>query len=161
MTNLKIRKAIKEDVDQILKLLIELAVFEKEPNAVKVTKEDLIKDGFISSPKFECLLAEADKNIVGLAFFTPRYSTWVGNTLHLEDLIVTEKMRGKGIGTLLYRSFLEEAKKRNVNRVEWSVLDWNTSAINFYRKTGAIIDGLEQWKIVRMDKKIINNYLSS
>ena len=81
--------------------------------------------------------------------------------MHLEDLIVTEKMRGKGIGTLLYRSFLEEAKKRNVNRVEWSVLDWNTSAINFYRKTGAIIDGLEQWKIVRMDKKIINNYLSS
>lgn len=161
MTNLKIRKAIKEDVDQILKLLIELAVFEKEPNAVKVTKEDLINDGFKSSPKFECLLAEADNNIVGLAFFTPRYSTWVGNTLHLEDLIVTEKMRGKGIGTLLYRSFLEEAKKRNVNRVEWSVLDWNTSAINFYRKTGAIIDGLEQWKIVRMDKKIINNYLSS
>jgi len=161
MTNLKIRKAIKEDVDHILKLLIELAVFEKEPNAVKVTKEDLIKDGFKSSPKFECLLAEADNNIVGLAFFTPRYSTWVGNTLHLEDLIVTEKMRGKGIGTLLYRSFLEEAKKRNVNRVEWSVLDWNTSAINFYRKTGAIIDGLEQWKIVRMDKKIINNYLSS
>jgi GNAT superfamily N-acetyltransferase len=127
----------------------------------KATKEDLIKDGFKSSPKFECLLAEADNNIVGLAFFTPRYSTWVGNTLHLEDLIVTEKMRGKGIGTLLYRSFLEEAKKRNVNRVEWSVLDWNTSAINFYRKTGAIIDGLEQWKIVRMDKKIINNYLSS
>lgn len=161
MINLNIRKAEKEDVEDILKLLIELAVFEKEPNAVKITKEDLIKDGFQSSPKFECLLAEANKDILGLAFFTPRYSTWVGDTLHLEDLIVTEKMRGKGIGTLLYRSFLEEAKKRNVNRVEWSVLDWNTSAIDFYKKTGAIIDSLKQWRIVRMDKKIINNYLSS
>jgi len=161
MINLNIRKAEKEDVEDILKLLIELAVFEKEPNAVKITKEDLIKDGFQSSPKFECLLAEANKDILGLAFFTPRYSTWVGDTLHLEDLIVTEKMRGKGIGTLLYKSFLEEAKKRNVNRVEWSVLDWNTSAIDFYKKTGAIIDSLKQWRIVRMDKKIINNYLSS
>ena len=112
MINLNIRKAEKEDVEDILKLLIELAVFEKEPNAVKITKEDLIKDGFQSSPKFECLLAEANKDILGLAFFTPRYSTWVGDTLHLEDLIVTEKMRGKGIGTLLYRSFLEEAKKK-------------------------------------------------
>ena len=106
-------------------------------------------------------MAELYSEIIGLAFYTPRYSTWVGDTLHLEDLIVTENMRGKGVGTLLYREFLLEAKHRGVNRVEWSVLDWNKTAIDFYKKTGAIIDGLEQWKIVRMDKKIIEKYLSS
>ena len=156
-----IRKANSSDVKDIIRLLVELAVYEKEPDAVKVTEEELIRDGFGSNPRYECLLAEFNSEVVGLAFFTPRYSTWVGDTLHLEDLVVTEKMRGKGIGTLLYREFLLEAKHRGVNRVEWSVLDWNKTAIDFYKKTGAIVDGLKQWKIVRMDKQIIDKYLSS
>ena len=160
MVNTIIRKANSDDVKDILRLLIELAVYEKEPDAVKVTEQELIRDGFGENPKYQCILAEIDNTIVGLAFFTPRYSTWVGDTLHLEDLIVTEKMRGKGIGTVLYKSFLEEAKRRDVNRVEWSVLDWNKPAIDFYKKTGAIIDGLDQWKIVRMNKQIIDDYLS-
>lgn len=160
MVNIIIRKANSDDVKDILRLLIELAIFEKEPDAVKVTEQKLRRDGFGENPKYQCIIAEIDKTIVGLAFYTPRYSTWVGDTLHLEDLIVTEKMRGKGIGTLLYKSFLEEAKRRDVNRVEWSVLDWNKPAINFYKKTGAIIDGLDQWKIVRMNKQIIDDYLS-
>ena len=157
----KIRKAKSSDVNDIIKLLVELAVFEKEPDAVKITEQDLTRDGFGSNPKFECFIAEFNSKVVGLAFFTPRYSTWVGDTLHLEDLVVTEKMRGKGIGTLLYREFLLEAKHRGVNRVEWSVLDWNKKAIDFYKKSGAIVDGLEQWKIVRMDKQIIEKYLST
>ena len=157
----KIRKANSSDVKDIIRLLVELAVYEKEPNAVKVTEEELIKDGFGSNPRYECLLAEFNSEVVGLAFFTPRYSTWVGDTLHLEDLVVTEKMRGKGIGTLLYREFLMLAKDRGVKRVEWSVLDWNKTAIDFYKKSGAIVDGLEQWKIVRMDKQIIEKYLST
>ena len=160
MVNTIIRKANSDDVKDILRLLIELAVYEKEPDAVKVTEQELIRDGFGENPKYQCILAEIDNTIVGLAFYTPRYSTWVGDTLHLEDLIVTEKMRGKGIGTVLYKSFLEEAKRRDVNRVEWSVLDWNKPAIDFYKKTGAIIDGLDQWKIVRMNKQIIDDYLS-
>ena len=160
MVNTIIRKANSDDVKDILRLLIELAVYEKEPDAVKVTEQELIRDGFGANPKYQCILAEIDNTIVGLAFYTPRYSTWVGDTLHLEDLIVTEKMRGKGIGTVLYKSFLEEAKRRDVNRVEWSVLDWNKPAIDFYKKTGAIIDGLDQWKIVRMNKQIIDDYLS-
>ncbi len=160
MVNTTIRKANSDDVKDILRLLIELAVYEKEPDAVKVTEKELIRDGFGENPKYQCILAEADNTIVGLAFYTPRYSTWVGDTLHLEDLIVTEKMRGKGIGTILYKSFLEEARRRDVNRVEWSVLDWNKPAIDFYKKTGAIIDGLDQWKIVRMNKHIIDDYLS-
>ena len=157
----KIRKANSSDVKDIIRLLVELAVYEKEPDAVKVTEEELIRDGFGSNPRYECLLAEFNSQVVGLAFFTPRYSTWVGDTLHLEDLVVTKKMRGKGIGTLLYREFLLEAKHRGVNRVEWSVLDWNKTAIDFYKKSGAIVDGLEQWKIVRMDKQIIEKYLST
>ena len=157
----KIRKANSSDVKDIIRLLVELAVYEKEPDAVKVTEEELIKDGFGSNPRYECLLAEFNSEVVGLAFFTPRYSTWVGDTLHLEDLVVTEKMRGKGIGTLLYREFLLVAKERGVKRVEWSVLDWNKTAIDFYKKSGAIVDGLEQWKIVRMDKQIIEKYLST
>ena len=161
METLKIRKAISSDVKDIIRLLVELAVYEKEPDAVKVTEEELIRDGFGSNPRYECLLAEFNSEVVGLAFFTPRYSTWVGDTLHLEDLVVTKKMRGKGIGTLLYREFLLEAKHRGVNRVEWSVLDWNKTAIDFYKKSGAIVDGLEQWKIVRMDKQIIEKYLST
>ncbi len=161
METLKIRKAISSDVKDIIRLLVELAVYEKEPDAVKVTEEELIRDGFGSSPRYECLLAEFNSQVVGLAFFTPRYSTWVGDTLHLEDLVVTKKMRGKGIGTLLYREFLLEAKQRGVNSVEWSVLDWNKTAIDFYKKSGAIVDGLEQWKIVRMDKQIIEKYLST
>ena len=160
MVNIIIRKANSDDVKDILRLLIELAIFEKEPYAVKVTEQKLRRDGFRENPKYQCIIAEIDKTIVGLAFYTPRYSTWVGDTLHLEDLIVTEKMRGKGIGTLLYKSFLVEAKRRDVNRVEWSVLDWNKPAIDFYKKTGAIIDGLDQWKIVRMNKQIIDDYLS-
>ena len=156
----KIRKANSSDVKDIIRLLVELAVYEKEPDAVKVTEEELIRDGFGSNPRYECLLAEFNSEVVGLAFFTPRYSTWVGDTLHLEDLVVTEKMRGRGIGTLLYREFLSVAKDRGVNRVEWSVLDWNKTAIDFYKKSGAIVDGLEQWKIVRMDKQIIEKYLS-
>jgi len=157
----KIRKAKSSDVKDIIRLLVELAVYEKEPNAVEITEQDLTRDGFGSRPKFECFIAEFNSKVVGLAFFTPRYSTWVGDTLHLEDLIVTEKMRGKGIGTLLYREFLLEAKHRGVNRVEWSVLDWNKTAIDFYKKSGAIVDDLEQWKIVRMDKQIIEKYLST
>jgi len=157
----KIRKANSSDVKDIIRLLVELAVYEKEPDAVKVTEEELIRDGFGSNPRYECLLAEFNSEVVGLAFFTPRYSTWVGDTLHLEDLVVTEKMRGRGIGTLLYREFLSVAKDRGVNRVEWSVLDWNKTAIDFYKKSGAIVDGLEQWKIVRMDKQIIEKYLST
>ena len=157
----KIRKANSSDVKDIIRLLVELAVYEKEPDAVKVTEEELIRDGFGSNPRYECLLAEFNSEIIGLAFFTPRYSTWVGDTLHLEDLVVTKKMRGKGIGTLLYREFLLEAKQRGVKRVEWSVLDWNKTAIDFYKKSGAIVDGLEKWKIVRMDKQIIEKYLST
>jgi len=93
-----------------------------------------------------------------MALFYPRYSTWKGPTFHLEDLIVTESMKGKGIGTQLYIAFLKYANKAGVERIEWAVLDWNLPAINFYQKSGA--DVLDYWKTVQMDKQSIENYIS-
>lgn len=153
-----IRKAVKSDAASILFLIRELAIFEKEPEAVIVTEDQIERDGFGDRPLFECFVAEVADQVVGMALYYPRYSTWKGPTFHLEDLIVTEPMKGKGIGTLLYNAFLEHAHEVGVERVEWAVLDWNLPAINFYQKSGATV--LDDWKTVQMDKKSINNYIS-
>ena len=156
-----VRKATKEDMPDVLELIKELAVFEKQPNAVQINIDTLVAEGFGNQPLFTCFVSLLEGQIVGMALCYFRFSTWKGRSVHLEDLIVTQKMRGKGFGISLYKSFLYEAKKRGVNRVEWSVLDWNKPAIDFYKNTGAIIDGLDQWKIVRMDKEIIEKFLSN
>ena len=96
-------------------------------------------------------LLSREKKIVGVALFYQRYSTWKGPTLHLEDLIVTKKMKGKGIGSKLYKAFLKYAHELGVERVEWTVLDWNLAAIDFYQKSGAKV--LSDWRTVQMDKK--------
>ncbi len=153
-----IRKAVKSDAASILFLIRELAIFEKEPEAVIVTEDQIERDGFGDRPLFECFVAEVADQVVGMALYYPRYSTWKGPTFHLEDLIVTEPMKVKGIGTQLYNAFLEHAHEVGVERVEWAVLDWNLPAINFYQKSGATV--LDDWKTVQMDKKSINNYIS-
>ena len=153
-----IRKAIKSDAAAVLSLIEELAVFEKEPEAVIVSQAQIEKDGFGDRPLFECMLAEVDDQVVGMAFYYPRYSTWKGTTFHLEDLIVTKKMKGKGIGTQLYYAFLKHAHEVGVERVDWAVLSWNYPAIEFYQKSGARV--LDDWKTVQMDKKSIENYIS-
>lgn len=152
-----IRKAVKSDAESILSLIHELAVFEKEPEAVIVTKTQIEQDGFGDRPLFECIVAAVAEKVVGMALFYPRYSTWKGATLHLEDLVVTEKMKGKGIGTKLYKAFLSHADSLGVDRVEWVVLDWNTTAIQFYEKSGAKV--LSDWNIVQMDRSSIKNYI--
>ncbi len=152
-----IRFANKEDMPSVLKLIEELASFEKEPNAVVVTTEDLERDGFGDNPIFQCLVAEKEGKIVGMALFYPRYSTWKGMTFHLEDLIVTQSERGKGYGKDLYTSFINYAHEKKVRRIEWVVLDWNTPAINFYEKSGAKI--LSDWRTAQMDEQGIANYI--
>ena len=152
-----IRFARKDDMSSVLSLIQELADFEKEPDAVIITEDDLLKDGFGVNPKFYCLVAEKAGRIIGMALFYSRYSTWKGATFHLEDLIVTEKMKGKGIGTKLYKAFLSHADSLGVDRVEWVVLDWNTTAIQFYEKSGAKV--LSDWNIVQMDRSSIKNYI--
>ena len=152
-----IRFAEKKDMVSVLKLIQELADFENEPDAVIVTEDDLIRDGFGSNPIFQCLVAEEAGDVVGMALFYPRYSTWKGPTFHLEDLIVTQSLRGKGFGKELYSAFINFAAQKQVRRIEWVVLDWNTHAIDFYKNSGA--DVLDDWKTVQMDEQAIASYV--
>ena len=140
----------------------------KKNDAVVVTVADLERDGFGENPLFYTFVAEVDndssdseqaKQIVGMALYYYRYSTWKGRTIHLEDLIVKEKMRGSGIGLALYTKIIEQGKADNVRRIEWNVLDWNTPAIEFYKKSGAKI--LADWDVVQMDEQGINDFLTN
>ena len=165
---MNIRKGKQEDMHAVLGLIQELADFENEPNAVLVTVDDLVRDGFGTNPLFQVFVAEVEsdfatdelkKEIVGMALYYHRYSTWKGKTIHLEDLVVKEKMRGTGLGYALYSEILKQGKKENVRRVEWHVLDWNTPAIEFYEKSGAKI--LKDWQVVQMDEAGINNFVEN
>ena len=153
-----IRKGEKRDMSAVLDLIKELPTFEKEPDAVVVTLADLERDGFSENPLFYTFIAELDGEIVGMALYYYRYSTWKGRTIHLEDLIVKEKMRGSGLGFALYSEIIAQGNKDNVRRIEWNVLDWNTPAIEFYIKSGARI--LEDWRVAQMDETGINEFLS-
>ena len=156
---MNIRKGTIKDMPRVLELIQELAVFEKQPDAVVVTVADLERDGFGSNPLFQILIAELDVEITGIALFYNRYSTWKGKTIHLEDLIVSEKYRGSGIGMKLYEAVMREAKSQNVRRVEWNVLDWNTPAISFYEKTGAVV--FKDWLVAQMDEERLINFLEN
>lgn len=155
----KIRKGKITDMPAVLELIQELADFEKEPDAVEVTIADLEQDGFGGSPLFKTFVAELDGEIVGMALFYPRYSTWKGPTIHLEDLIVKKNKRGLNIGRALYTKVIEFGYKKGVKRIEWVVLDWNTPAIEFYKKTGAIV--LDDWNTAQMDEQAIKKYLET
>jgi GNAT superfamily N-acetyltransferase len=156
LLKMNIRKGQKEDMPAVLSLIQELATFEKEPDAVVVTVADLERDGFGENPLFYTFVAEIDKEIVGMALYYYRYSTWKGRTIHLEDLIVNEKMRGFGLGYQLYAAVIEQGKIDQVRRIEWAVLDWNTPAIDFYLKSGAKV--LNDWRVAQMDEQGINNF---
>lgn len=155
---MNIRKGQKEDMPAVLDLIQELAVFEKEPQAVVITVEDLERDGFGESPLFHTIIAEVNNRIVGMALYYYRYSTWKGRTIHLEDLIIKEKMRGTGLGFNLYAEIIQQAKEDGVRRIEWNVLDWNTPAIDFYEKSGAKV--LRDWNVVQMDEVGMDNFLN-
>ena len=153
----KIREAKPTDMPAVLELIQELAEFEKEPEAVIISAEDLKKDGFGENPAFTCFVAEANGKIEGMALCYFRYSTWKGKTVHLEDLVVRESMRGKGLGNALYTRVIEFAKKQGVKRTEWVVLDWNTHAREFYSRSGATV--FNDWCTVQMDESAMNNFL--
>ncbi|BCY27570.1 GNAT family N-acetyltransferase [Flavobacterium okayamense] len=153
-----IRKGTKEDVSSILSLITELAVFEKEPDAVVVTEADLLRDGFSENPLYYTFIAEENGEVIGIALYYYRYSTWKGKTIHLEDLIVRENKRGTGAGFALYKKIIEQGKIDGVRRIEWNVLDWNINAIKFYEKSGAKL--LDDWRVVQMDENGINTFLN-
>jgi GNAT superfamily N-acetyltransferase len=151
-----IRKGTPQDMPAVLELIKELAAFENEPDAVVITVTDLERDGFSTATLFNTFVAEVNGKIIGMALFYFRYSTWKGKTIHLEDLIVTESMRGTGAGSLLYKEVFKFARLQNVRRVEWAVLNWNTPAIAFYEKTGARV--FDDWRVAQMDEEGIKNF---
>ncbi|GBF21245.1 MULTISPECIES: GNAT family N-acetyltransferase [Arenibacter] len=153
-----IRDAEAKDMAQVHKLIQELAVFEKEDNAVEVTVEDLKTDGFGTDKLFHCYVAETDGDVVGMALLYSRYSTWKGPIIHLEDLIVTEAMRGSGLGAALLAKVVEHGYQLGVKRISWEVLDWNDPAISFYESKGARV--LRDWNVVHLDEKGIKTFLN-
>jgi GNAT superfamily N-acetyltransferase len=139
---IKIRKATKKDCPRLMELVQELADYEKAPNEVTVTLSHFEESGFGANPIWWALVAE-DKDsdtIIGFAIYYIRYSTWKGQAMYLEDLIVTESMRGKRVGKLLFDQLIEEAKEKGFNRIIWQVLEWNEPAINFYKKYNTVFD---------------------
>lgn len=138
--NIALRIAKKEDCPRLLELVHELAHFEKAPEEVTVTLQEFEDAGFGEKPVWKAFVAQANGLIVGFALYYIRYSTWKGCRMYLEDLIITEAMRGKGIGKLLFNRLIVEAKELGFTGMVWQVLDWNEPAINFYKKYEANID---------------------
>lgn len=138
---INLRAAVKEDCPRLLELINELALFEKAPEEVTVTLEEFIDAGFGEKPVWKTFVAELDGVIVGFALYYVRYSTWKGCRMYLEDLIVTEHWRGKGVGKLLFDRLIAEAREMGFNGMSWQVLDWNEPAIKFYKKYEAALDG--------------------
>jgi GNAT superfamily N-acetyltransferase len=134
MTEIQIRKAVKEDCPRLLELVRELAIYEKAPQEVTVTLQHFENSGFGRSPVWWAFVAEVNEKVEGFALYYVRYSTWKGQRMYLEDLIVTEKMRGKGLGKLLFDALIAETKEKKFSGIVWQVLDWNEPAINFYKK---------------------------
>ena len=138
-----IRPARIEDTEEILALIYELAVYEKAPDEITVKFDHFVESGFGENPVWWALVAETTsptglKEVQAFALYYIRYSTWKGQRMYLEDLLVTEKYRGQGIGKLLFNQLIEEAKVKNYNGIAWQVLDWNEPAVNFYKKIGAV-----------------------
>ncbi|WP_343668657.1 GNAT family N-acetyltransferase [Chitinophaga sp.] len=140
MTPITIRNVRREDCPRLLELIRELAEYEKAPHEVTVTLEQFTAAGFGESPVWKAFAAVDGDQIIGFALYYIRYSTWKGCRIYLEDLLVTESYRGKGIGKMLFDKLLEEAREKNYNGMVWQVLEWNEPAINFYKKYGASFD---------------------
>lgn len=139
--SITIRKGAEADIVSALSLVKELATYEKAPLEVEVTPEEMMAWGFGADKQFDFYVAEENTVIIGLALYYFKYSTWKGKCLFLEDIIVTENHRGRGIGKLLFDKIVEVSKESKVRRMEWQVLDWNTPAIEFYKKYNAGLDG--------------------
>jgi GNAT superfamily N-acetyltransferase len=135
-----LREAIIADCPRLMELITELAIYEKAPNEVTVELAEFIEAGFGQKPVWKAFVADVDGLIVGFALYYVRYSTWKGRRVYLEDLIVTEDMRGKGIGKLLFERIIYETQQLGYSGMVWQVLDWNEPAINFYNKYEASIE---------------------
>jgi len=152
---IKVRKGVKEDLSSVLDLIKELADYENSLEEVTITLEDLENDGFGTHPWYWFLVAENNEKIIGLSFYFIRYSTWKGKCLFLEDFVIKEEYRKQGIGSLLFEETINICKKQNLNGMIWQVLDWNTPAIEFYKKYNADIS--KEWLNGKLSKSQIEN----
>ncbi|MFV0605757.1 MAG: GNAT family N-acetyltransferase [Niabella sp.] len=141
MSKINIRRAAAGDCIRILELVQELADYERAPDEVTVSLDHFIQSGFGKNPVWWAFVAEVDNTIVGFALYYIRFSTWKGQTMYLEDILVTQEMRNRKIGTLLFERLYDEAAEKGLKRIAWQVLDWNEPAINFYKKYNASFDG--------------------
>ncbi|MDJ1480351.1 GNAT family N-acetyltransferase [Cytophagaceae bacterium YF14B1] len=153
-----IRKGTPEDIPSMLRLVKELAEYEKAPDEVENTEEKMLEDGFGPQPVYGLIVAELEKEIVGISVYYFRYSTWKGKRLYLEDIVVTEPHRGKKIGRMLFNATMQVSLETNCNGMLWQVLDWNTPAIEFYKKYNAHFDG--EWINCSLSKLQIQEQLS-
>jgi GNAT superfamily N-acetyltransferase len=144
-----IRKGEKEDISSMMRLVKELAEFEKAADQVSNTEEQMLIDGFGDHPIFGSFVAELDGEIVGTSIYYFRYSTWKGKRLYLEDIVVNEECRGKGVGKALFEATVAKAKEENCTGMMWQVLDWNQSAISFYKQYGTRFDS--DWVNCKLD----------
>lgn len=159
MSGIKIRTGTKEDLPQILELIKELARYEKAPDEVINTVEQMEIDGFGANPIFGLFVAENERGVVGISIYYWRYSTWKGKRLYLEDIVVTERERGAGIGKLLFDRTMQQALDENCTGMMWQVLDWNEPAINFYKKYyRAKLDG--EWINCSLERNEIEKLLA-
>lgn len=155
--NYSVRKGIKTDLPQVLGLIKELAEYEKAPLEVAVTVEEMERDGFGENPIFHFFVAESDGNIIGIALYYIKYSTWKGKCIFLEDIIVTEAFRQYGIGKKLFDEVVKVAKEMKARRMEWQVLEWNEPAIKFYKKLNANLD--PEWINGKLTGEQIEQYI--
>jgi hypothetical protein len=154
----KIRKAVKEDMPQVMNLIKELAAYEHASDQVEITVADLEDEGF-DKGSFTCFVADVKGKLEGMALVYFRFSTWKGRTVHLEDLIVRESMRGTGLGGALYKTVIQFGADNGVRRIEWVVSEGNKNAIEFYENTGADIK--KNWFTVHMNESVIENILDN
>jgi len=152
-----VRKGMKEDMPAVHALICELALYEKAPQEVTNTVEDMQRDGFGDQPVFRCLVADEDGVIVGMAIYFIKYSTWKGKGVYLDDIVVTEPSRGKGVGSLLFDEVIRDSVAMGANQMHWQVLDWNEPAIRFYKKYNASFDG--EWINCKLDHNALRAFL--
>ena len=157
--NIEVRKGTKDDMAAVHALVCELAEFEKAPAEVTNTIAAMQRDGFGEQPVFQCLVAVLDGKICGAAVFFVKYSTWKGKGIYLDDIIVTESLRGKGIGKKLFDAVIQESIAQQANQLHWQVLNWNTPAIRFYEKYKASFD--EEWINCKLSASQLKEYQKS
>ena len=150
---INVRKGEKKDIPQALELVKELADYERAPNEVVTNVAQMERDGFGENSIYRFHVAETEGKIIGMALYYTAYSTWKGRYIYLDDLIVTEKLRRCGAGKLLFDAVLKEAKREGANQLRWHVLDWNSPAINFYKKYNASLE--PEWITGKLSKEQI------